>query len=408
MFTGGGRSRWRPDRRRRPRGRLDPLDLVDGLTRLVDRSLVIVDRDTMRYRMLETIRQYAREQLIAAGEASAVADRHFAVYAALAIESEEPTRGPAMVDWLDRLDAELDNLGARSSGGSRPSPGRRSGWRRPSFRYWAVRVMSQDNDARIVAAIEFARTRVVGQPDADPADRRWPPGCWARPRACGAMSGAANVALGWAEDAITLADASGDRAAQSSRLQDSAIATRVSGRSGSGARTCGRSSRKARTSPRRPASGGSSRCRRVRRRQPRELRSGRRRGAACGAASMRRDGPAARTRSAPRRWPRAGRSGGRGRPTPRSRPSGWRSSVSPSSATNGSCSRAAVTWPTPCDGAGGSRRRLRCTARRSAAGSTSVTRGRSRISWRTSRTSTSPRGRDQASGPAARGGRCDP
>ena len=50
---------------------MDPVDLVDGLTRLVDRSLVILDRGaTTRYRMLETIRQYAREKLVDAGEAA--------------------------------------------------------------------------------------------------------------------------------------------------------------------------------------------------------------------------------------------------------------------------------------------------------------------------------------------------
>ena len=150
---------------------MDPLDLDDGLTRLVDRSLVIVDRDTMRYRMLETIRQYAREKLIAAGEASTVADRHFAAYAALAIEAEEPTRGPAMVDWLDRLDAEIDNLGAALEWGLEAEPWPAVRMATALLPYWAVRVMSQDNDARIVAAIEIARARVVGRPDADPADQ---------------------------------------------------------------------------------------------------------------------------------------------------------------------------------------------------------------------------------------------
>ncbi len=61
------------------------MDTIDGLTRLVDRSLVIADRGAVtRYRMLETIRQYARERLIASGEASATADRHLAHFAALA------------------------------------------------------------------------------------------------------------------------------------------------------------------------------------------------------------------------------------------------------------------------------------------------------------------------------------
>ena len=145
---------------------MDPLDLEDGLTRLIDRSLVLVDRDTMRYRMLETIRQYAREQLIAAGEAAALADRHLAVYAALAVESVEPMRGPRMVDWLDRLDAELDNLGTALEWGLEAEPWTAVGMATDLLPYWAVRVMSQDNDDRIVAAIEIARARVLDQPDA--------------------------------------------------------------------------------------------------------------------------------------------------------------------------------------------------------------------------------------------------
>src|SRR4029079_7487802 len=91
----------------------DPVALLDGLAGLVDRSLVIVDRgETTRYRMLETIRQYAREQLIASGEAAAGGHRHCAAFRALAEAAEPELRGPAMGDWLDRLDAEIDNLGA--------------------------------------------------------------------------------------------------------------------------------------------------------------------------------------------------------------------------------------------------------------------------------------------------------
>ena len=100
-----------------------------------------------------------------------MADRHLAVYAALAIESEEPMRGPAMVDWLDRLDAELDNLGAALEWGLEAEPWTAVRMATALLPYWAVRVMSQDNDDRIVAAIEIARARVLGRPDAEPADQ---------------------------------------------------------------------------------------------------------------------------------------------------------------------------------------------------------------------------------------------
>src|SRR4029079_134992 len=73
------------------------MDSIDGLTRLVDRSLIIVDRGlTTRYRMLETIRQYARGRLIASGEAVEVAGRHLAFYRAMAEMAATELRGPTM------------------------------------------------------------------------------------------------------------------------------------------------------------------------------------------------------------------------------------------------------------------------------------------------------------------------
>jgi predicted ATPase/class 3 adenylate cyclase len=211
---------------------MDALDLVDGLTRLIDRSLVLVDRDTMRYRMLETIRQYAREKLVAAGEASAVADRHLAVYAALAIESEAPSRGPALIDWIDRLDAELDNLGAALEWGLEAEPWTAVRMAAALLPYWAVRVMSQDNDARIVAAVEFARADVMGRPDADPAQLALAARLIGETARLWAMSGRGNVGYAWAEDATRIAERSGDPEARLAALAGLTIVTVFTGRAG--------------------------------------------------------------------------------------------------------------------------------------------------------------------------------
>ncbi len=57
------------------------LATLDGFGRLVDRSLVAVDHTSAtRYRMLETIRQYAADQLAASGETVPLRDRHLAVF----------------------------------------------------------------------------------------------------------------------------------------------------------------------------------------------------------------------------------------------------------------------------------------------------------------------------------------
>ena len=211
---------------------MDSLDLVDRLTRLVDRSLVIVDRDTMRYRMLETIRQYAREQLIAAGEGPAVADRHFAAYSALAVESEVPMRGPGMVDWLDRLDSELDNLGSALEWGLEAEPWAAVRMATALLPYWSVRVMSQDNDDRILAAIDIARQRVVGRADADPSDQAAAAKLLGEAARLWAMSGRSNVAMSWADEASTLSDASGDRTAQLAAVVGLGLVMAFSGQAG--------------------------------------------------------------------------------------------------------------------------------------------------------------------------------
>lgn len=90
----------------------DPsLDMLEVIGRLVGRSLVVVDRSgSTRYRLLETIRQYARDRLVAAGETSVLRNQHLAFYLRLALEAEPALVGPDMVAWLARLDAEADNL----------------------------------------------------------------------------------------------------------------------------------------------------------------------------------------------------------------------------------------------------------------------------------------------------------
>ncbi|HET7472008.1 MAG TPA: AAA family ATPase [Candidatus Limnocylindrales bacterium] len=190
---------------------LDEGELVDRLTRLVDRSLVIVDRGaSTRFRMLETIRQYAREKLIASGEAERLADRHFAAFAALAAQAEPELRGPGMVDWLDRLDADVENLDAALEWGLEAAPWDAVRMATDLLGYWIARVPSSDSDARLVAAIEIARSRALGNPDADPADMAVAGRLLGEAARMWAMGGRAQIALGWAQDASILAEASGD------------------------------------------------------------------------------------------------------------------------------------------------------------------------------------------------------
>src|SRR6202022_3582984 len=67
-----------------------PNDVLDLLAQLVNKSLVTRDeREESRYRMLETIRQYARDKLLESGEGDRVRDGHLAYFTRL-VEEVEP------------------------------------------------------------------------------------------------------------------------------------------------------------------------------------------------------------------------------------------------------------------------------------------------------------------------------
>ena len=88
-------------------------EILDLLTQLVNKSLILAERkegQETRYRMLETIRQYAREKLWAAAEGELMRHRHLAYFVDLAERAEPSLRAFDMVTWLDRLEAELDNI----------------------------------------------------------------------------------------------------------------------------------------------------------------------------------------------------------------------------------------------------------------------------------------------------------
>lgn len=90
---------------------IDQLEVLDLLSHLVDKSLVLAEeaRGALRYRLLETVRQFAQEKLEAA-EAREARGRHRGFFLALAEQAETHLRGPEQVQWLNRLELEHDNL----------------------------------------------------------------------------------------------------------------------------------------------------------------------------------------------------------------------------------------------------------------------------------------------------------
>ncbi|WP_037675156.1 BTAD domain-containing putative transcriptional regulator [Streptomyces globisporus] len=101
------------------RGVLDPpgvdvtaADVLDVLGALVDKSLVVAAPDSggMRFRLLETVAEYAGERLDEARERAATERRHLTYYRELARRTEPEMRGPGQVDAIARFEREHDNL----------------------------------------------------------------------------------------------------------------------------------------------------------------------------------------------------------------------------------------------------------------------------------------------------------
>lgn len=159
-------------------------EVLDLVTRLVDRSLVVVaDGPTgPRYRLLESVAAYATERLHEMEDLTAVRDRHLLHYRALAEHAEPELRGAGQRPWLARLDAEAGNLrtaldeAVRRAGAG--GPGRRgSRWARAGRRRQRNRESRASWGSRRSRRSRTGRRRRSG----------WPPP-WPGGGCCGAAS----------------------------------------------------------------------------------------------------------------------------------------------------------------------------------------------------------------------------
>jgi predicted ATPase/DNA-binding winged helix-turn-helix (wHTH) protein len=92
-------------------GGIDPSDVLELNGQLIEKSLVVMNAEGTRYRMLETVRQYAQERLDASGEGDAVRVRHPAFYLAF-VEKGFDSHDSGEWAWYARLDADRENLRA--------------------------------------------------------------------------------------------------------------------------------------------------------------------------------------------------------------------------------------------------------------------------------------------------------
>src|SRR6185369_13801733 len=82
--------------------------VMELLANLVGKSLVTLDAGGERYHLLETVREYAREQLEESGEASDVSDRHLQYFLRFASRARQELVGPAQATWYRNVDLERD------------------------------------------------------------------------------------------------------------------------------------------------------------------------------------------------------------------------------------------------------------------------------------------------------------
>lgn len=87
--------------------------LLETLSTLVDNSLVVREEQAggdVRFRMLETVREYAFERLVASGDEDQIRRRHAEYYLRLAQRAQAELRGPQQLEWLNGLDTDHNNL----------------------------------------------------------------------------------------------------------------------------------------------------------------------------------------------------------------------------------------------------------------------------------------------------------
>ena len=116
-------------------------DVLDLQTQLVEKSLAVLESGGERYRLLDTVRQYAQERLQESGDETAMRNAHLAFYVALAEAARPRLHSAKQREWLARLDAERENLLAAHSWCDRAPSGADAGLRlayllRP---YWVNR-----------------------------------------------------------------------------------------------------------------------------------------------------------------------------------------------------------------------------------------------------------------------------
>ena len=153
-------------------GVLEPWEVLALLTGLTEKSLAFAEMTRVgtdgvtRYRLQETVRQYARTRLVECGEEEAVRGRHRDEFLHLAERANPEMQGPGQTAWLDRLEEEHDNLRASLAWEEQSAAGAEAGLRLAGSLCWFWSVRGHLSEGRQWLGRALARTEVgAARPD---------------------------------------------------------------------------------------------------------------------------------------------------------------------------------------------------------------------------------------------------
>jgi predicted ATPase/DNA-binding SARP family transcriptional activator len=136
---------------------LDDSLVADVVARLVEKSLVVIDDAARgRYRLLDTIRQFAAEQLVAAGEQAEVEARHRRWADELALIHDPATIDGAANRSLAELELDHDNIRAAFESGLRSQPDEALRLATRFWRFWLDRNYFSEGARRLRAVLDSA------------------------------------------------------------------------------------------------------------------------------------------------------------------------------------------------------------------------------------------------------------
>ncbi len=130
--------------------------MFEGIASLVDKNLVRryeASHGEARFHMLETIREFALDQLAAAGEAEQTSARHLQHFLALAKEAQPHLLGEDQAGWIDRLEHEHNNLRAALAWGAEHDVTAALELGGALWRYWHFRGHLQEGRERLEALL---------------------------------------------------------------------------------------------------------------------------------------------------------------------------------------------------------------------------------------------------------------